>query len=48
MYEGEWAGDKMHGKGTMTSPDGNEYIGFFENDQRHGTSGSGCCSRRST
>jgi len=26
IYDGEWSNDKQHGKGTMTYPDGREFI----------------------
>ena len=26
----------MHGKGTLTSPDGHSFVGEFQNDKRHG------------
>jgi hypothetical protein len=31
-YDGEWRGDKKHGKGTEHFPDGRVYVGNFKND----------------
>ena len=33
VYEGEWQGDKMHGKGKLTYANGSSYDGQFENGQ---------------
>ncbi|GHU22592.1 hypothetical protein FACS189472_15490 [Alphaproteobacteria bacterium] len=31
-YEGQWSGDKRHGKGTLTKLDGEKFTGEFMND----------------
>jgi hypothetical protein len=33
-YEGELNDGERHGQGTLTSADGDKYVGEFENDER--------------
>ena len=33
-YTGDWASNKMHGKGTLEWSDGKKYEGEFKNDKR--------------
>uniref|UniRef100_A0A670JQM0 ALS2 C-terminal like n=1 Tax=Podarcis muralis TaxID=64176 RepID=A0A670JQM0_PODMU len=35
-YEGEWRLSKPHGKGTLTWPDGRNYVGDFQEGMEHG------------
>ncbi|XP_033021535.1 ALS2 C-terminal-like protein [Lacerta agilis] len=35
-YEGEWRLSKPHGKGTLTWPDGRNYVGDFQDGMEHG------------
>ncbi|KAH0627671.1 hypothetical protein JD844_003750 [Phrynosoma platyrhinos] len=35
-YEGEWCLGKPHGKGTLTWPDGRNYVGDFKDGLEHG------------
>lgn len=35
-YEGEWAANKMHGKGTFTWADGRKYEGEYIEDKKQG------------
>lgn len=35
-YEGQWAHNKMHGKGKILWNDGRKYEGDYENDKKHG------------
>lgn len=35
-YQGEWHGNKKHGKGTVVYKNGDKYEGAWENDMRHG------------
>ena len=35
-YVGEYKNGFQHGQGTMTSPRGDEYIGTWKDDERHG------------
>lgn len=37
VYEGELAGSRLHGEGTLTLADGSRYTGDFEGDKPHGT-----------
>ena len=34
--EGEWKDDNMHGNGTFTWANGDQYIGEFQNGNQHG------------
>lgn len=36
MYEGDFRAGKKDGNGTMVLPNGNKYIGQWENDCKHG------------
>ena len=35
-YEGEFLGEKFHGQGTLTFPDGSKYVGEWKDDKYHG------------
>ena len=35
-YNGMWLYSKMHGRGTLTWPDGRNYVGQFRQNQKHG------------
>ena len=36
VYEGDYLGDKKHGKGVFTWASGNIYKGDYHEDERHG------------
>lgn len=36
VYDGEWCRSKPHGKGTLTWPDGRNYVGDFKEGFEHG------------
>jgi len=35
-YVSEFKGDRHHGHGSYTYPDGSKYVGHFRNDMRYG------------
>ncbi|GET89504.1 hypothetical protein, conserved [Leishmania tarentolae] len=35
-YQGQWAGEHMHGKGLLWYTNGDFYAGYFHNSRRHG------------
>jgi hypothetical protein len=35
-YQGEWVRDKRKGQGQMIYKDGSIYIGYFNDNKRHG------------